>query len=210
MAFEGDFIHLIGFCKIELPTRTLRLCDGGFCYFGGEKYTAEDDLFGSIGAVEEFDAALGDAAEDAKIVFLPPASAAASAINSASFQNSRARFWMGTIGPDGKTVTSAEQLMDALVDYTVLRLRQGGRELEMSFIGRAEKLFLRQQGNSLNPRFHQSVWPGERGLDNASGARITVAWGVGSPRGLTGGGGGGGGGTGGGSFNFGSPMVREQ
>jgi hypothetical protein len=206
MSFAGDFIHLIGFCKIELPTRTLRLCDGGFCYFGGEKYTSEDAVFGSIAAVDEFEAALGDAAEDAKMVFAPKADALASEISSPTFQNSRARFWMGTIGADGKTVTTAEQLMDALVDFTTLRLKQSGRELEMSFIGRPEKLFLRQEGNSLNPRFHKSVWPGEKGLDNATGARITVAWGVGAARGVSSGGGSGGG-VGGG--NLGVPVVRE-
>lgn len=205
MSFAGDNIHLIGFCKIELPSRTLRLCDGGFCYFSGEKYEADDAVFGSIAGIDELEASLGDAAEDAKLVFAPPAETAAQDINSKAFQNSRARFWMGVIGPDGKTVTTAEQLMDALVDYTVLRSRQSGRELEMSFIGRPEKLFLRQEGNSLNPRFHQSIWPGEKGLDNV-GTKLTVAWGVGSPRGVSGGGGVGGGG----SFNFGSPVVREQ
>lgn len=208
MSFAGDFIHLVGFCKIELPTRTLRLCDGGFCYFGGEKYTGEDDLFGSIAAVDEFEAALGDSAEDALIVFLPPAGSPASSINSKAFQNSRARFWMGTIGPDGKTVTTAEQLMDALVDYTVLRLRQSGRELEMVFIGRPEKLFLRQEGNSLNPRWHKAVWPGELGLDNATGARITVAWGVGGARGVSVGGGGAV--LGGDILNPGGPGVNVQ
>lgn len=206
MSFAGDNIHLIGFCKIELPTRTLRICDGGFCYFNGEKYEADDAVFGSIAGIDELEASLGDAAEDAKLVFAPPAETAAQDINSKTFQNSRARFWMGVIGPDGKTVITAEQLMDALVDYTVLRSRQSGRELEMSFIGRPEKLFLRQEGNSLNPRFHKSVWPGERGLDNV-GTKLTVAWGVGSPRGVSSGGGGG---VGGGSFTFGGPMVREQ
>lgn len=209
MSFAGDTISLIGFCKIELPGRTLRMCDGGFCYFGGEKYTSEDALFGSIAAVDEFEAALGDSAEDAKIVFMPNAAALASEISSPAFQNSRARFWMGTIGSDGKTVTTAEQLMDALVDFTVLRLRQAGRELEMSFIGRPEKLFLRQEGNSLNPRFHKSVWPGEKGLDNATGARITVAWGVGGARGISSGSATGAI-IGGGAVNFGGPAANAQ
>lgn len=209
MSFAGDFIHLIGFCKIELPGRTLRMCDGGFCYFGGEKYTSEDDIFGSIAAVDEFEAALGDSAEDAKIVFMPKAQALASEISSPAFQNSRARFWMGTIGSDGKTVIASEQLLDALVDFTTLRLRQSGRELEMSFIGRPEKLFLRQEGNTLDPRFHKSVWPGERGLDNATGARITVAWGVGAARGVATGSATGAM-LGGGAVNFGGPVGNAQ
>lgn len=206
MSLTGDNIHLIGFCKIDLPTRTLRICDGGFCYHAGQKYEADDALFGSIAGIDELEASLGDAAEDAKLVFLPPADAAARDINSKAFQNSRARFWMGAIAADGKTVTHAELLMDALVDYTVLRSRQSGRQLEMAFIGRPEKLFLRQEGNSLNPRFHKSIWPGERGLDNV-GAKLTVAWGVGSPRGVVGGGGGAGGG---GAFDVGGGMANAR
>ena len=206
MTLAAETITLIGLVKIELPTRTIRLCDGGFCYFGGEKYTSEDSVFGSIAAVEEFEAMLGDSAEDATLMFHPAETATPEELNSKAFQNSRARFWMGKIDWDGKTVVNATQLMDGLVDYTTLRLKEGSRTLEMTFIGRAEKLFLRQEGNTLDPRFHKSVWPGERGLDNATGARITVAWGVGSARGLAGAPGSGAGGI---RFDFGGPVVRE-
>lgn len=202
----SDTITLVGFCKIELPTRTLRMCDGAFCYFDGEKYTSEDDLFGSIAAVDEFEAALGDAAEDARLVFMPHIDAAPGALKSKAFQNSRARFWMGEIGSDGKSIENADQLMDALVDYVSLRIGEGTRELEMAFIGRPEKLFLRQEGNSLNPRFHQSIWPGEKGLDN-TGSKITIAWGVASARGVVGGGGFSSGSSGGAGFGTMSVMA---
>lgn len=197
MSLSGDRITLVGLVKIELPIRTLRICDGGFVYFGGEKYTGQDDVFGTIGAVDEFEAAMGDAAEDGRLVFNPPDATAPGVLKNKLYQNARARFWMGGLDADGKTISSAEQLMDGLVDYTVLRRAQGSRTLEMTFIGRAEKLFLRQEGNSLNPRFHQSIWPGEKGLDN-TGSKLTIAWGVGSPRGIAGFGGGGGGAGGGG------------
>lgn len=210
MTLAAETITLIGLAKIELPERTIRICDGGFCYHGGEKYEAEDSVFGSLAAVDEFEAALGDMAEDAKLVFNPPAASVPEDLSSDAFQNSRARFWMGMLDSDGKTVIHAEQLMDALVDYTVLRLSENGRQVEMSFIGRAEKLFLRQEGNSLNPRFHKSIWSGEKGLDNATGARISVAWGVGNPRGLTGGGGGGAGGGTIASFAVNNSPVRAQ
>lgn len=189
MSLSGDRITLVGLVKIELPTRTIRLCDGGFVYFGGEKYTGEDEVFGSIGAVDELEAAMGDAAEDARLVLLPPKDTAPAVLKNKAYQNSRARFWMGGLDADGKTVSSAEQLMDGLLDYTVLKIKEKSRQLEIAFIGRAEKLFLRQEGNSMNPRFHQSIWPGEKGLNNV-GAKLTIAWGVGSPRGVVGYGGG--------------------
>ena len=123
-------------------------------YFGGEKYTSEDSVFGSIAAVEEFEAMLGDSAEDATLMFHPAETATPEELNSKAFQNSRARFWMGKIDWDGKTVVNATQLMDGLVDYTTLRLKEGSRTLEMTFIGRAEKLFLRQEGNTLAIQGH--------------------------------------------------------
>jgi hypothetical protein len=209
MTLAAETITLIGLVKIELPDGDVRLCDGGFCYFGGEKYTSEDPIFGSIAAVDELEAALGDSAEDAQIVFNPADDATPAQLSSKAFQNARARFWMGKLDTDGKTVVNAEQLMDGLVDFTVLRLRQGSREIEMSFIGRAEKLFLRQEGNTLDPRFHKSVWPGEKGLDNATGARITVAWGVGGARGIASGGAAGAM-LGGGAVNFGGPVANAQ
>lgn len=202
MTLASETITLVGLIKIELPDSTIWLCDGGFCYFGGEKYVSEHPVFGSIAAVDEFEAALGDSAEDATIILNPADDATPAQLSSATFQNSRARFWMGKLDTDGKTVVSAEQLMDGLVDYTTLRLRGGAREVEMTFIGRADKLFLRQEGNTLDPRFHKSVWPGEKGLDNATGARITVAWGVGGARGVATGGGGSGGNT------FNAPPVQ--
>lgn len=195
MSLSGDRITLVGLVKIELPERTIRLCDGAFVYFGGEKYVSEDPVFGSIGAVDELEAAMGDAAEDARLVFRPREQSTPAELKNKAHQNSRARFWMGGLDADGKTVSSAEQLMDGLVDFTVLRYRDKARELEVSFIGRAEKLFLRQEGNTLNPRFHQSIWPGEKGLNNV-GAKLTIAWGVGSPRGVSS--------FGGGSFGGGS------
>ncbi|MFN3819953.1 hypothetical protein [Blastomonas sp.] len=199
---------LVGLCKIELPTRTLRICDGAFCYFGDEKYTSEDEVFGAIGAIDEFEAAMGDAAEDARLVFNPPAETQAAAIKSKAFQNSRARFWMGDLDADGKTIINPDQLMDGLVDYTVLRFADNSRVVEMAFIGRAEKLFLKQEGNSLNPRWHQSIWPGEKGLNN-TGSKITIAWGVAGARGITSYGGGGGG-SGGGLFGGGFGQVQFQ
>jgi hypothetical protein len=56
----------------------------------------------------------------------------------------------------------------------------------MMFVSRLERLFSINEGNSLSPRFHKTVWPGELGEDNATGVGVAVAWGVeGAPRGST-------------------------
>src|SRR3546814_8736110 len=46
------------------------------------------------------------------------------------------------------------------------------RELAVSVVSLAERLFELNIGNSLNSAWHKSVWPGELGHDNATGLSI--------------------------------------
>lgn len=46
-------IGMIGLCKIELPSATVRLTDGGFIQWGAETFTSKDAVFGTIASIEE-------------------------------------------------------------------------------------------------------------------------------------------------------------
>lgn len=181
MAFDAPILTLVGLLKMELPGQTVRLCDGGFCDWQGERYTAEDPVWGAIAAIEPVEEGVGDLAPGGKLTFMPATDAPASSLSSRTFQNARLRGWLGEVGPDGKTVTAARPLFDGLIDTTTMRLGRGTRLVDVAFIARAERLFLVNQGNTLSPRFHKSVWPGERGFDNATGVPTSVAWGVEAP-----------------------------
>ncbi|HYI43724.1 MAG TPA: hypothetical protein VD768_08900, partial [Sphingomicrobium sp.] len=156
--------------------------------------------------------------------FLPASTAAAAALSQPSFQGSPIRVWLAEVDPAAGTVIGTpELLLDGELDTTELRLSRGQRKLDIGYISVAERLFQVNEGNVLSPRFHKSVWPGETGLDNATGVGLSVAWGVQSPprgysysgsggggsgqlsgsvsvTGAAGGYGGGSGGVGGGSF----------
>jgi len=71
------------------------------------------------------------------------------------------------------------------IDQTILRVGRAVRELAMTIVSTLERLFLRNEGNSLSPVFHKSVWPGETGHDNATGLTVPVAWGVASSSGAS-------------------------
>lgn len=204
--YTGSAITIVGLALIELPTRIMRLCDGGTCFFAGAFYTSSDAVFGTMAAIEAVEERLGDQAPGGRISFLPPATTSAETLM-ADYQNSRMRFWLGQIASDGKTVQNEELLADVLIDSTALRLDRGRRIWDVDYISRAEKLFLIKDGNSLSPRFHKTIWPGELGLDNATGLQRSVAWGTESPtRGVTALSGGGGGGLG----NGGDYFTRNQ
>jgi hypothetical protein len=197
MAFDTPILTLIGLLKMELPGGDVRLCDGGFCDWEGERYAAEHPVWGTLAAIEPVQEGVGDLAPGGRMTFMPAPDAPATALSSKAFQNARLRGWLGEIGSDSKTVTAARPLFDGLIDTTMIRLGRGSRTVEVSFVARAERLFMVNQGNTLSPRFHKSVWPGERGFDNATGVPTAVAWGTeGAPASSTfiGSGGGGGGG----------------
>jgi hypothetical protein len=192
VALSDDVVTLAGLAKFELPTRDMRLCDSGFVYFGGEKYTSADVDFGAIETVEPFEEATGDEASAGTLTFLPSSVADAADLSSPSYQGSRIRFWLGEVDrSSGEIVGTPELLADMVLDTTELRLGRGFRRLEMGLVDAGERLFLVNEGNTMSPRHHKAVWPGELGLDNATGKPVSVAWGVTAPpRGTVGRGGG--------------------
>lgn len=195
-----DRILLCGLLKIELPSHTIRLCDGGFLKVGAEDYASSDQYFGTIGGLEALSEGVGDEVPGCKVTFLPDSTAAAATLSAPGMQGSRIRFWIAEVDPDtGLVIGTPDQQADMQADRTILKIGRGSRMLEMDMVSRAERLFVKNEGNYLSPEFHKSVWPGETGEDNATGLGTSVAWGVeGPPRGSNyaiGGGGASGGGA---------------
>lgn len=199
MSWDADRILLAGLIEIQLPTRTLRFCDGGFVFFRGEKFQSVDPEFGGISGFDGIEETIGDEAPGAKLTFVPAKNAAAVALSQPAYQLAPIRIWMVEVDPQtGVAIdATAELLADALLDTTEIIRDRGVRELQMELIAAAERLMTVNEGNTLSARFHKSVWPGELGMDNATGVGSPVAWRVKSPpRGSSSGGGYGGGGGG--------------
>lgn len=205
MSFDAPRILLAGLCQIDLPDETLRLCDGGFVYFGGEKFVSADPVFGAIGEVEMFEEMVGDEAPAGTMTFLPASAASAAELSQPSFQGSRIRFWLVRVDEETGIAdeASVEMVADMLLDTTVLKFSRGQRALEIGMISVCERLFTINEGNVLSDQFHKSVWAGESGLANAIDVGMVVAWGIAAPPrgsgrviGAPGGGGSGGGGGG--------------
>lgn len=203
MSLGDPIITLAGLAKIELPARTLFLCDGGQVKWAAETYTGDDSEFGVIGGITGLRESVGDMAPGGQISFLPKTASAASALSQPLYQNSRIRFWLAEIDRITGTVAGTPDLIfDGLLDSTTLRVGMGTRVLDMTFISRAEKLFSVNEGNVCSSRWHGTIWAGELGFDNATDAQTTIAWGIESPpRGTVSSGGFGGGGGGGGFGN---------
>lgn len=168
--------------KMELPTRTVRLCDGGVIRWSGETFRGRDAVFGCVTGAEAMTEGVGNEVPAFSITLSPEASAAPADLNQAGFQTARVRFWVANWNPATGAVDGTPQLLfDGQLDQVELRLTRQARELESSVVSSAEKLFAARRGNGCSPTFHKSIWPGETGHDEATGLSIPRAWGVEAP-----------------------------
>lgn len=175
-------IGLTGLLKIEFPTRTVRLCDGGFFVWGAETFRQSDAVFGVLASLESMSEGIGDEVPALRISMLPPGTSAPATLSQPGFQNSRCRMWIAEYDPEtGAIVGTPDMKFDGLVDQTSITRGRTAYTLDMTIVADGERFFQRNIGNSLNSGFHKSVFPGETGEDNATGLNQPVAWGVESP-----------------------------
>lgn len=183
--FDDRIITLAPLATFELPGHTIRASDGGLVKWGSEIFLASDPDFGTIASVGAFEEESGDQAPAMQVTFLPKDGAPSAILSSPSYQMAPARFWMAEVDPATGEVIGDPLLMgDMEVDITEIEFGGEFRRLSMALVSADERQFMIYEGNTLSEAFHKSVWPGETGLDNATGVGSPVAWGVaGPPRG---------------------------
>lgn len=187
-----DRIGIAAIMKAELPGHTAYLVDGGTITVDGDTYLSSDSVLGVPASFESLNEGVGDEAPAAAITFLVPSDVAASTLNSPLLQGSRIRIWTEEFDEDdGTPIGDPVSVADLIVDRPRLDFENNARTLTFECTSNAERLFMLNTGNVLSPAFHEGIWPGEKGLSNASGVGASVAWGTASQgRGTTGGSGG--------------------
>ena len=180
-------VLLSGLMKLELPSRAITLCDGGFVRWKGDTYQAEDAEFGILTGFDALTEGVGDEAPAGMLTMAPPTTTAAAALTAPGNQGARLRLWVAEIDErNGGVIGQPDQMVDWQVDSMRLRIGRGTRVLEIGCVTHGQRLMLRNEGNTLSPSFHRMIYPGEAGLDNATGLTTDVAWGAAAaPRGAS-------------------------
>jgi hypothetical protein len=198
-------VALTGLLKIELPEDTIRFSDGGFISYLGETYRSSDATFGTIGGLQTMSEGVGDVVPAVVVTILPPTTEGAALLSAPGNQTARARFIVVEYNVETGNVISGNVEFDGQIDQSILQTGFDKKEVSLTVVSLAEKLFERNTGNTMNPSWHKYVHPGERGHDNATALGRTIAWGVEQPPSAffnSGGSGGGSGGGGGGGLDF--------
>lgn len=189
--------------RLDLPTGSIYLSDGGVTTWSGNTYVPEHDTIGAIAQIGEVTEGFNPELPEQEIVFAPPSNAALAPLQSGAYRRSAMRLWLAEYNPATGAVVGTPELrfagrMDRVRQQFALRQLQ----IIVSFVAETEVLLFADDGNGLSAAFHKSVYPGETGHDQATGLVTSVTWGVeggrgGAGSGTTGNQGGGGSGGGG-------------
>jgi hypothetical protein len=80
-----------------------------------------------------------------------------------------------------QVVPDPELLFDGFIDQATIDLASKRDDLEYTVISAFDYFFEDSEGQRLNGQFHQSVWTGEKGLDNVTGVTKKIYWGAYGP-----------------------------
>lgn len=187
-ALSQSTVLLFGALKVVLPGYTLRLLDGaGIAVIAGETYVGLDPTFGAIADISELSEEIGDSAPEITVTINPPDVSATAVLSNSNMQGCVAVLMAGAIDPiSGLVVGTPETLFRGEIDVPTIGIDQSGaRTLEHSIVSVHERLFEVEEGQRASNGWHQSVWPGELGLEFMTGTDVNLYWGAKPPQGRT-------------------------
>ena len=184
-ALAADGVWLFGAVKIELPGKTLRLLDGSAVMtIGGETYAGSDADFGTLAAIDVISEDQEDEAPELQFSFFPSDAASLATLANPAMQGATVTVMVGAANIATMTpIGTPEIVFLGEVDVATMRSGEGQRMVEFTVVSVFERLFEVDEGQRATDGFHQSIWPGEKGLDGMTGTAQKLYWGAKPPSG---------------------------
>lgn len=176
-------VGVTGLVRIDMPGgAVIRLSDGAEIRWGADVFVPSDAVYGTIGEIEPPEEGVGVEVPALPLVLLPPSTASAADLVQPGNQSAVVQAWIAEYDVASATVSGTpDRLFYGFLDTGTLVRGPGKLELQTMVVAWTERLMELNIGNSLNPTFHKSVWPGEGGEDHATGLGLPDAWGVEAP-----------------------------
>ena len=185
-ALAQPSVLLFGALRIALPAYTIRLLDGsGTLQIGGETYVGCDDVFGTIAELSELSEEIGDQAPEITIKLFPPNISAAATLASPDMQGCSVQLLVGAVNmTTGAVIGVPEVVFLGEIDVPTVEIdAQGERSVSFTVVSVFERLFEIEEGQRASNGWHQSIWPGELGLEHMTGTDVNLYWGAKPPQG---------------------------
>lgn len=180
-ALAGDVIGLFVAKEVEHPLGTIRLLDGaGVLVFNGHTFVGHDDAYGSLGSIDISADGQGNEAPTAQFTINVADMTVGPAFSTPQAQGSPVSTYVGAFDPTTGLVLGTPDLrfygeIDT-IDWD--RDASGNPSLQIEAVSGFERFFENDEGNRLNDTFHQSIWPGEKGLAYITMVLDQIPWGV--------------------------------
>jgi hypothetical protein len=183
---EGPFARIFECVEIVLNTgATLRLLAGsGLVTFSSKTFTGADDTYGVLAGLELSGDGVGNESQSLRLVITPPSNSAGAILSQPGQQGSTIAYWFGAVDPLTHAVIDEPYLMfSGELDQPKLRVGKSSRSVTLEFVDALDRFFDEDEGIRLNDSFHESVWPGEKGLEFVTeAANRKVPWMQDAPR----------------------------
>lgn len=182
-ALSADRAIVALLIEVILPGHALRLLSGsGAIAWGAKTFSGLDSVFGTLGGVDAIEDGTGDQAPAFSFSMVPPSNSSAAELASAGYQGSPVQTWLAAIHPtSGQLVPDPLLLFTGQLDQPRLTIGQNSRLVEFECVSDFDRLLEADEGATLSDAFHKSIWPGELGFANVTGAEQTVYWGTTDP-----------------------------
>jgi hypothetical protein len=184
LALSGVF--LFGAVRIDLPDHTIRLVDGSAnVVVSGELHTGIDATFGTLADISEISEEIDDSAPEVTISLFPPDISATAVLVNAAMQGSPVKIMAGAVDPmSGVAIGAPEVLFLGEIDVPTISIDgSGARKVEYSVVSVFERMFEVEEGQRASNGWHQSINPGELGLEFMTGTDVNLYWGAKPPQG---------------------------
>lgn len=183
-ALDGVSALLFVAVLVDLPDAPLCLLDGsGEVTFGDHTFVGGDPDLGVLAGIEKMSQGLGNEAPSLRLTINPPTNAASATLSSPGNQGAAVKVWFGVLGQaDGQVIGDPYLLFDGDVDQPILSVGEGSRSLTLECVSAIERAREDDEGVRLNDAFHQSIWPGELGLEFVTEVGHDDPWGRDEPK----------------------------
>lgn len=168
------------FCavKIVAPFGTLRLLDGeATIEVEGETYTGGSD-YGDLIAAESVTDGDGNTAPRLKLGLQVYDNTKIPLWLAPENQGSPVTIWLGVLNRDDGSAL-AEVVFRGELDCADMFIDRHKSEACLEVCSYLERFFDNDEGVRMNDAWHQSIWPGEKGLDQITAINRQWPWGIG-------------------------------
>jgi len=183
-ALQADAPLVFGAIEILLPSYSLRLVDGSAVVpIFGHSFVGRDATYGTLGSVDAISDGLDNSAPAIRISLNPPTNTATATLASPEAQGSQVSIWVGVLDrPSGLPIADPYLVFLGELDVPTVQIGANRRTLQYDVVSSFERFFDQDEGVRLNGPWHNSIWPGELGLQYVVDIQQNNPWGQDAPR----------------------------